>query len=52
MEEFFTQNSIYVVLVIVLVIFTGLFIYLLRLEKKLSELERQFSEPDETRQKR
>jgi hypothetical protein len=28
MEEFFIQNSIYVVLVIVLVIFTGLFFYL------------------------
>ncbi len=52
MEEFFTQNSIYVVLVIVLVIFTGLFIYLLRLEKKLTALEQQFSEQDEAQQKR
>ncbi|MFN3385955.1 MAG: CcmD family protein [Candidatus Thermochlorobacter sp.] len=52
MEEFFTQNSIYVVLVIVLVIFTGLFIYLLRLERKLTALEQQFSEQDDAQQKR
>jgi CcmD family protein len=52
MEEFFTQNSIYVVLVIVLVIFTGLFFYLVRLERKLTELEQFFSEQDEMTQKR
>ncbi len=52
MEEFFIQNSIYVVLVIVLVIFTGLFFYLVRLERKLTELEQMFSEQDETAQKR
>jgi hypothetical protein len=52
MEEFFIQNSIYVVLAIVLVIFTGLFFYLVRLERKLTELEQLFSEQDETAQKR
>lgn len=46
MLDFLIQNSIYVVLIIVLIIWTGLFIYLFRLDKKLSELEKLLSEKE------
>jgi CcmD family protein len=50
MEEFFTQNSIYVVLVIVLLVWTGVFLYLTRLDAKISRLEKLVSD-DGTLQK-
>ncbi|NOY06217.1 MAG: CcmD family protein [Chlorobi bacterium] len=41
MYEFLSANSLYVVLVIVLVIWTGFFFYLFRLDRKLSKIEEQ-----------
>ncbi|MCB2204974.1 CcmD family protein [bacterium] len=39
MYEFLEQNAIYVVMLIVLMIWTGLFVYLYRIDKKVKELE-------------
>lgn len=39
MYEFLEQNAIYVVMLIVLMIWTGLFFYLFRIDKQLKELE-------------
>jgi CcmD family protein len=39
MYEFLEQNSIYVVMLIVLMIWTGLFIYLFRIDRQIKELE-------------
>lgn len=41
MYEFLTRNSLYIVLIIVLMCWSGIFLYLLRLDRKLSALERQ-----------
>ncbi len=46
MLDFLVQNSIYVVLVIVLIIWSGVFIYLLRLDKKLTDLEKALAEKE------
>jgi len=39
MYEFLEQNSLYVVLLIVLMIWTGLFFYLLRIDRRVTKLE-------------
>ncbi|MBN1447502.1 MAG: CcmD family protein [Bacteroidetes bacterium] len=39
MYEFLEQNAIYVVMLIVLMIWTGLFVYLFRIDRQLKELE-------------
>ncbi len=39
MYEFLEQNALYVVMLIVLMIWTGLFVYLLRIDRKIKELE-------------
>lgn len=39
MYEFLEQNAIYVVMLVVLMIWTGLFIYLFRIDRQLKELE-------------
>jgi CcmD family protein len=39
MYEFLEQNALYVVMLIVLMVWTGLFAYLLRIDKKIKELE-------------
>lgn len=41
MYNFLNDNSIYVVLIIALISWFGIFIYLLKTEKKLSKLEKQ-----------
>ena len=43
MFEFLNQNPLYVVLVVVLVIWAGIFSYLWRLENRLKKLERRQS---------
>lgn len=43
MYNFLSDNSIYVVLVIALINWFGLFIYLMKTEKKLNKLEKQIS---------
>jgi CcmD family protein len=42
--EFLEQNSLYVVLLIVLIGWVGIFFYLLRLDKKLKKLEKMLKE--------
>ena len=39
MYDFLEQNAIYVVLTIVLIIWAGLFGYLLRIDRKVKQLE-------------
>lgn len=39
MYDFLEQNAIYVVMLIVLMIWTGLFFYLYRIDKQVKELE-------------
>ena len=39
MYEFLEQNAIYVVLIIVLMIWTGLFSYLLKIDRQLKKIE-------------
>lgn len=46
MLEFLVQHSIFVVLIIALVVWTGVFWYLFRLDRKLSELERIVAEKE------
>ena len=41
MMEFLEVNSIYIVLFIVLTVWLGVFIYLNRLDKRLSEIENE-----------
>ena len=41
MYEFLAQNALYVVLIIVLICWLGIFLYLLRLDRRLSALEQQ-----------
>lgn len=43
MYEFLSRNELYVVLIIVLVCWSGLFFYLLRLDKKITNLEKSRS---------
>lgn len=43
MYNFLSDNSIYVVLMIALINWFGLFIYLVKTEKKLNKLEKQIS---------
>ena len=44
MYDFLSSNALYTVLLIVLVCWIGIFSYLLRLDRKLSSLERRLSE--------
>jgi CcmD family protein len=46
MLDFLIQNSIYVVLIIVLIIWSGIFFYLFRLDKKLTDLEKIVAEKE------
>jgi CcmD family protein len=40
MYDFLTQNSLYIVLIIVLICWLGIFLYLFRLDRRISSLER------------
>jgi CcmD family protein len=44
MYDFLSQNSLYVVLTIVLICWLGIFIYLVRLDKRISTLEKRVKE--------
>lgn len=41
MFEFLSQNALYTVLIIVLICWAGIFSYLVRLDRKISSLERR-----------
>lgn len=40
--DFWSQNAYYVVLSIVLIIWVGIFFYLLGIDKKISKLEKEY----------
>jgi CcmD family protein len=40
MYDFLSQNELYIVLIIVLICWLGLFLYLMRLDKKIKKLEK------------
>ena len=44
--DFFANNQLYIVLIIAIVIWLGIFIYIFRVDKKLEKLEKQET-PDE-----
>ncbi len=44
MLDFLAQNSIYIVLLIVLMGWVGIFLYLLRLDKKIDKLEKMIKD--------
>jgi CcmD family protein len=39
--DYLTQNSLYIVLIVVLVVWSGIYGYLFRIDKKLRQLERK-----------
>jgi CcmD family protein len=41
MEEFFVNNALYVVLSIALISWVGIFLYLVRLDRRISGLEQE-----------
>jgi len=41
MYEFLSQNQLYIVLCVTLLIWTGIVLYLVRLDKKIGQLEKQ-----------
>jgi len=49
MTEFLSEHSLYVVLFIVLICWTGIFLYLLRLDRKIAHLEQSLAGPEERR---
>jgi len=46
MYEFLTQNQMYIVLVITLLIWTGIVWYLVRLDKKVGKIEKQLKKDE------
>ena len=41
MEQFFTDNAIYVVMIIVLIVWAGIFGYLFSLDKRIKKVEKE-----------
>ena len=41
MEQFLSQNAIYIVMIIVLIVWTGIFSYLLSLDKRIKNIEKE-----------
>jgi CcmD family protein len=41
MSDFFLQNQIYIVLCTTLILWIGIVLYLLRIEKKIAQIEKQ-----------
>jgi|GEM_PF-3075890 CcmD family protein len=50
MEQFFHNNSIFIVLVIVLVIISGIGLYVFYIDKKISKIEKHFKDSVEQNQ--
>jgi len=43
-ENFFANNAIYIVMIIVLIVWTGIFSYLFSLDKRLKKIEKEVKE--------
>lgn len=43
MEEFLTKNAIYIVMIIVLIVWAGVFSYMLSLDKRIKKVEKEMT---------
>lgn len=43
MEEFLSQNAIYIVLIIVLIVWAGIFLYMLNMDKRIKLIEKEMN---------
>lgn len=43
MEEFLTKNAIYIVMIIVLIVWAGIFSYMLSLDKRIKKVEKEMT---------
>lgn len=41
MEKFLTDNAIYIVMIIVLIVWVGIFLYMLNLDKRIKSIEKE-----------
>lgn len=41
MEQFLSQNAIYIVMIIVLIVWSGIFLYILSLDKRIKKVEKE-----------
>lgn len=41
MEQFLSDNAIYIVMIIVLIVWTGIFFYLFGMDKRLKNIEKE-----------
>ncbi|MGQ9643066.1 MAG: CcmD family protein [Ignavibacterium sp.] len=41
MEEFLSRNAIYIVMIIVLIVWMGIFFYMLNLDKRIKSVEKE-----------
>jgi CcmD family protein len=44
LEGFLEKNAIYIVLIIVLIVWTGIFLYLVNLDKRLKNVEKEIGD--------
>jgi len=42
LEQFLQDNAIYIVMIIVLIVWTGIFFYMLSLDKRIKNVEKEF----------
>jgi len=43
LEEFLSQNAIYIVLIIVLIVWVGIFLYMLNMDKRIKLIEKEMN---------
>jgi CcmD family protein len=43
LEEFLSKNSIYIVMIIVLIVWAGIFSYMISLDKRIKKVEKEMS---------
>jgi CcmD family protein len=43
LEEFLSQNAIYIVLIIVLIVWAGIFLYMLNMDKRIKLIEKEMN---------
>jgi CcmD family protein len=41
LEQFLSQNAIYIVMIIVLIVWAGIFLYMLSLDKRIKKVEKE-----------
>ena len=44
MESFLSNNAIYIVIIIVLIVWAGIFLYLLSLDKRIKNVEKELKD--------